>query len=467
VAEKKIKWTKQQQSAIKHRGSDVLVTASAGTGKTAVLSGRCVDVVCDKSVCPDVLSILVLTFTNAAAEQMRVRIAEQMKAVFLEKRDPHLRHQLLLLGGSDIGTIHSFCKRLITEHFYKLSLDPTFRVIEGDEQQLLRAEVLEKTIEWAWEQEDLQQPLSSLLYKRNLRENEGFLSKITDVNNFLAGVVSRQDWLRRAAVLTEAADLYGTELGERQKKILLEKLQSIVSRVQYAQKLCGQAGDDTWSGKLEKTHIEPVKKCIGFLNSGDWERCAEKIKNFEKPTTRTPKISDKNIAKLIHDTVKYALDDFKELSDLAILNPDYLNVVGRASNLQTKVLIRLVEKFDRLYNQAKAAINCLDFADLEHYALRLLTVEENGILLPSETALVLRRKYKYIFVDEYQDINGVQQAIIDALSSGGNVFVVGDVKQSIYAWRGAKPGIFLDHLKTASTDPASAPAGFRIDLNTN
>jgi ATP-dependent helicase/nuclease subunit A len=132
VAEKRIKWTKQQQNAIKHRGSDVLVTASAGTGKTAVLSGRCVDVVCDKSLCPDVLSILVLTFTNAAAEQMRVRIAEQLKAVFLEKKDPHLYHQLLLLGGSDIGTIHSFCKRLITEHFYKLGLDPAFRVIEGD-----------------------------------------------------------------------------------------------------------------------------------------------------------------------------------------------------------------------------------------------------------------------------------------------------------------------------------------------
>jgi len=467
VAEKRIKWTKQQQNAIKHRGSDVLVTASAGTGKTAVLSGRCVDVVCDKSLCPDVLSILVLTFTNAAAEQMRVRIAEQLKAVFLEKKDPHLYHQLLLLGGSDIGTIHSFCKRLITEHFYKLGLDPAFRVIEGDEQQLLKAESLEKTIDWAWEQGDLQQPLSRLLYRRDLRTNDGFLSKITDISNFLDGVVFRQDWFRRAAILSSAADVFKTELGERQKNILLEKLQRIISRMQYAQKLCSQTGDDAWSVELQQTHIEPVRECIEFLNSDNWQQCAEMINNFKKPTTYTPKISEENVAEIIHDTVKNALDDFEGLSDLAILNPDYLNKVGSASNLQTKVLIRLVEKFDRLYSEAKAAINCLDFADLEHYALKLLTVEENDKLLPSETALALRRKYRYIFVDEYQDINGVQQAMIDALSGGGNVFVVGDVKQSIYAWRGAKPNIFLEHLKTASVDPKNAPAGLRIDLNTN
>ncbi|MHC4260746.1 MAG: UvrD-helicase domain-containing protein [Planctomycetota bacterium] len=126
MAEKKIEWTQQQRRAIGARGSDVLVTASAGTGKTAVLSGRCVDIVSDKSVCPDVWSMLVLTFTDAAAEQMRSRIAEQLWDAFAESGDQHLRYQLMLLQGADISTVHSFCKRLITEHFYKLGLDPTF-----------------------------------------------------------------------------------------------------------------------------------------------------------------------------------------------------------------------------------------------------------------------------------------------------------------------------------------------------
>jgi len=118
MAEKKIKWTKQQQRAIRQRGSDVLVTASAGTGKTAVLSGRCVDIVAEKS---DVRNILVLTFTDAAAEQMRLRIAGQLRIASLQKPDSHLRHQLMLLDGADISTIHSFCKRLITEFFYRLA----------------------------------------------------------------------------------------------------------------------------------------------------------------------------------------------------------------------------------------------------------------------------------------------------------------------------------------------------------
>ncbi|MHC4498636.1 MAG: UvrD-helicase domain-containing protein [Planctomycetota bacterium] len=122
MAHTKIKWTRQQLRAIIARGSDVLVTASAGTGKTAVLSGRCVNIVSEQKVCPDVLSALVLTFTEAAAEQMRTRIAEQLTDAFLESGDAHLRQQLILLQGADISTIHSFCKRLITEHFYKLGL---------------------------------------------------------------------------------------------------------------------------------------------------------------------------------------------------------------------------------------------------------------------------------------------------------------------------------------------------------
>ncbi|GAI43959.1 unnamed protein product, partial [marine sediment metagenome] len=143
--------------------------------------------------------------------------------------------------------------------------------------------------------------------------------------------------------------------------------------------------------------------------------------------------------------------------------------------MQTRVLIDLVKQFDRLYSRAKLALNCLDFADLEHYALKLLTDEDSpdDKLLPSETALALRQRYKYIFVDEYQDINSVQQRILEALSPGGNILEVGDVKQSIYAFRGAQPDIFLEQLKLArrgglaSLDAENAPGCLRVDLNVN
>ena len=143
--------------------------------------------------------------------------------------------------------------------------------------------------------------------------------------------------------------------------------------------------------------------------------------------------------------------------------------MGRSTSLQTRVLIELVKRFNVSYAQRKSNLKGLDFADLERYALRLLTAADpcGERLSPSETALALRKRFKCIFVDEYQDINPVQQAILDALSSGNNVFVVGDIKQSIYAWRGAEPTIFLERLRPALPNPKDPSCGFRVDLNYN
>ncbi len=466
MAEKKIKWTDQQQRAIKARGSDVLVTASAGTGKTAVLSGRCVNIVSDKA---DVRNILVLTFTEAAAEQMRSRIAERLKDAFEAKPDSHLRYQLMLLQGADISTIHSFCKRLITEHFYKLGLDPTFSVIDSDEQKLLKAEALEKTIDWAWQQNNLQAALEQLLYRRDLRTNDGFLAKIIHLSDFLDGVVSRQNWYERAARLAEVTNPLGSGLAEKQKQIINDKLQAILNQLRHAQQLAESEATADQTKWLRSTHIKPVAQCIEFIKSGRWDKCTEAIRNFDKPKTYKPKGLSETIAGLLQKTAKKAVDDFKGLSRLAMVNPDYLDRLGGSVGLQTRVLVELVKKFDGLYGNTKRTLNCLDFADLEHYALRLLTDEDSteDEPEPSETALMLREKYKHIFVDEYQDINSVQQRILRMLSPGGNILEVGDVKQSIYAFRGAQPDIFLEQLELASAEAEDAPSGLRIDLNVN
>ena len=458
MADKKIKWTEQQQRAISTRGSDILVTASAGTGKTAVLSGRCVDIVSEKT---NVLNILVLTFTNAAAEQMRSRIAEQLQEAFSKSGDAHLRYQLMLLAGADISTIDSFCKRLITEHFHKLALDPTFRVIESDEQKLLKAEVLEETIEWAWQQSDLRQGFEQLLRRRDLRINDGFGANIVEISNFLDGSVSRDDWYERALLLAKAANPLAGELGEKQRQIIADKSQSIVNRLCHARKLYEKTSGSVWV-EFEDTFTKSIEECIEFLKANDWDSCAKAIMGYKKPRVNKPKELPEATAELIKKTVKKAVDDFAELKDLAVINPDYSDRVSVSSNLQTEIMVRLVKKFDQLYSRAKQKLNCLDFADLEHYALKLLKSEESSDdkLLPSETALILQQKYEHIFVDEYQDINPVQQAILDLLSRSENVFVVGDIKQSIYAFRGAEPEIFLERLKDTSN-------GLRVDLNTN
>ena len=464
MAKERINWTDQQKRAIAARGSDVLVTASAGTGKTAVLSGRCVDLVSDRRGGPDVRNMLILTFTEMAAEQMRSRIAEHLTDEFRRTKALHLRRQLVMLQGADISTIHSFCKRLITQYFHELGLDPTFSVIDADEARLLKADVLEKAVDFCWRQGEAEE-LERLLRRRDLGAGGGFLARVIELSDFLDGVVSRQRWCERAVLLADAADPAASELAHKQEEIIADKLRGIIDRLCHVHTLYeNEAPGGEWGAKFEKEFIRPVVDCLDSLSNGDWNGFTEKLRGFQKPRFNKPKELPKPLAELMHESVTDTFKAFGKLSSLAVMSPEYVEKVGRPVGLQTHVLIELVEKFDELYSRAKLSLNCLDFADLEHHALRLLTTEgPDGGLVPSVTALALRGKYKYIFVDEYQDINPVQQAILDALSSGDNLFVVGDVKQSIYAWRGAEPRIFLDRLKA----PAESAGGLRVDLNAN
>lgn len=467
--DKHIKWTDQQARAILSRGGNIFVTASAGTGKTAVLSGRCINLIADGAVCPDVLNMLVLTFTDAAAEQMRARIARQLREAFHSTHDSRLARQLTLLQGADISTIHSFCKRLITEHFHKLSLDPSFRVVDSDEAMLLKAEMLGETVEWAWQQSHLSQSLHELLRGRDLRENNGFLANVIQLADFLEGVVTPDAWCERARALAVVTDSTDAELGRKQKKLIENRLNATLSRLAWAQTLYRRVTPDgEWAKKIESTWVEPVKECLARLKTGRWQGCIEHIQGLQSLRKSKPKDLPEAIGDVIEALVDGAGKTVKGLNDLALVNPDYLDLVGRSTNAQTQVLIELVQKFMRLYAERKRSLSGLDFADLERFALQLLTeCSSSGSLKPTETALALRKRYKYIFVDEYQDINPVQQAILDALGSGDNIFVVGDVKQSIYAWRGAEPTIFLEHLAPASIDPKEIARGFRVDLNYN
>ncbi len=468
--ERAVEWTPQQGQAISARGRNVLVTASAGTGKTAVLSARAVSLVADAATCPSVANMLVLTFTDAAAEQMRLRIARRLREEFDRTHDRRLMRQLTLLQGADISTIHAFCKRLITENFHELSLDPAFRVIDEDESMLLKVEVLDRAVEWAWHQSQLVGGLGQLLRRRNLRDASGFLGNIIRVNDFVDTVVSREQWYRRAYELADSTDPLAGPLGMAQRDIVKGRVEAILMRLYKAKTLHDtHAPGGRWGVEVEESLIRPLRECLQRLDADDWNSAVESIRSFAKVERATPlRGFPEELRELIKGLRDDATVDFLRLRDLAVVNPDYLNTVGRAAGAQTRVLVEIVEKFNQLYAQRKTALNGLDFADLEHYAYRLLTVEDaaTGQRTPSPTALALRDRYKYIFVDEYQDINPVQQAILDTLTSGNNVFVVGDVKQSIYSWRGAEPTIFVERLRAAGAS-ADNLLGVRIPLNRN
>ena len=463
MATEKINWTAQQKLAINSAGKDVLVTASAGTGKTAVLAERCANLLADLSDQTDISQILVLTFTNAAADQMQSRIAESLRARFAKNRNSYLRRQLLTIDAAHISTIHTFCKRIITDNFHLLGIDPTFRIIEEDEQSLLKFEILNEIIEEAWQDNALAAGLNQLLHRRNIQSiTSEFLDKIIACSQFLDSVVGRTDWYARAMTLTEATGLCATELAQKQKQIILNKLTRCKSQLEHTQLLDTKLTQNGhWTSQIQQDFLEPINECIEHLQRDDLDRCAETIRNFAKRKfINKPKDISPEAADLIKAPAKKALETFQGLSDLAIINPQYEQIVTPHAPLQTKVMIELVKRFDKRYAEAKVKLNCLDFADLEHLMLRLLTESDS-------TAERLRQKFKFIFVDEYQDINPVQQAILDKISRSDNVFVVGDIKQSIYAFRQARPEIFLNRLAGATEDTGQKNVPVRVDLSGN
>lgn len=462
MADKERKWTVQQKLAINERDRDILVSASAGTGKTAVLSGRCVGFLADKKQATDASQILVLTFTDAAAEEMRSRIAQQLRGQFAKSPDGFLLGQLLGLDAAYISTIHSFCRQIITEHFYLLGIDPAFRIIAEDEQKLLKYEVLNETIEMAWSDSSLAAGLNELLYRRDIQgAGSGFLERIIGLSEYLDSVVRRDQWYERADELAELTALPSSELAEKQKQIILNKLKECRSRFQYSILLDKKFTDGYLAEQITNDYLTEVNDHIKAIEAGDFKKCIKQIAEYTGTRFRPkPKNISKDQADLVKAPAKKAIETLKHLRELAMINPDYERMVAPLAGLQTKVMAELVKRFDLRYDLAKRRSNCLDFADLEHLMLRLLD-ENNSI------AEKLKGRFKYIFVDEYQDINALQQSILDKISGDKNVFVVGDVKQSIYAFRQAKPEIFLGRLKGASEKTGKKNLPLRIDLSDN
>jgi ATP-dependent helicase/nuclease subunit A len=459
-----IKWTVSQRAAIETVGRPVLVAASAGTGKTAALSGRVVDRIADPNDPAQADSILVLTFTDAAAEEMRSRIAETLYQRSRQTRDVRLNRQLLLLDRANISTIHAFCKRVLTEFFYLAELDPAFGILDADEQRLLKAEVLDETLEDAWADEALAQGLTILFGGRRVQPGtNSFVDRIIPLSAFLDSVAGREDFYARAQAVSELGTRAYDELQESQKAILLREADTCAARLTYAMTLDGQwCGGDYISKYVREVVLPEVEQCRVLIEKGRYDLCAAHLASLD--LGRMPAFKKKQWPEeckdLIAGPIKKVKESLKAMREFALLSDGYAQRVGAQAGLQTKVLLKLLGRFDRGYAQAKRRRNVLDFADLEHRTLKLLKTR-------TEAAESLRRRFNYILVDEYQDINAVQQGILECLRRDDNLFVVGDVKQSIYGFRQSKPEIFLRQLGTAVEVSKPTMQACRIDLREN
>lgn len=452
-------WTEEQWRAIVSQGNNILVTAGAGSGKTRVLVERVLRLITDRENPLEIDRLLIVTFTNAAAAEMKQRIALALEKALKENpRFTSLRRQLLLLNKAPISTVHSFCLEVIRRYYYLRELNPSFRVLEETEAELMQQEIIEEILEEYYEKQVPGSPFYRLveLYSTD-RGDRALQLLVQRLYQFSRSKINPESWLEEKAAAFEIADTAALEqspwIEELRQKCSME-LESIQWQLQEALDICRHPGGpspyiDSLLEELEA--LEELRKA----SFGSWE---ELFVAFRQPVfgrlapcrgdTFHPRLKEK-VSK-IREACKKGLERLKNELFARSLTDNLKEFKELAPLL--KVLVELVNDFAARYNHVKKEKALADFSDLEHFALKILCRDENlsEPLEPSEAALEYREKFAEVLVDEYQDINPVQEAILKLVSRQkprGNLFMVGDVKQSIYRFRLAEPGLFLHKLR--------------------
>ena len=461
------KWTQQQQEAIEVRGRSLIVCAAAGSGKTAVLTERIVRLVSEGT---PLSSMLVVTFTRAAAGEMRARIAAALREAALKavgETKAFLTDQSFCVGQAQISTLHSFCGSLLREHFETLNLDPSFRV--GDEQEcaVLRAAAMEDALYGCYETG------SEAFLSADRRFTEEQLSDMAArLLTFASAQPDPDAWLEQSAASLEGDD--AALLSAPAVKLLLreaeKRLEDLTEDARSTLELCGGGVPAGYAAACE-SDLSLVTRLAGAARAEDYtalhEPCAglplkkEGI-SLARLAGRAGADSDRELMEEIKGrraafgtAVYAAIEGF-------LAAPEDAAEDLRRTALPLRGLIELAKTYGALYRAAKRRRGILDFDDLEHEALRALTGEDAGV------REALEQRYRYIFVDEYQDSSALQEAILSSFAGLGRtdaLFQVGDIKQSVYRFRRALPSLFSS--KAALYASAETDWAQRIDLNSN
>lgn len=440
-------WTPAQADAIHARGGTLLVSAAAGSGKTAVLVQRVIERITDEQNPSDADRLLVVTFTKAAAAEMRERIAQQLSRMLAE--DPSntaLQRQQILLGGAHISTVHSFCSELVRENFYKLNISHDFRIADEGEMSILRGEAVTQVLEdcYAAANPDFYELVEAF---SSDRDDSRLIRAVNQLYDFIRSHPFPDRWLReKAEMYSGAVPVQESPWGACLLAFAEEACDYCLSLVRDS--LESMQADE----KLSAAYTEAYQSDLSGLSSlyraaqqREWDNVGELAANFVfarlKPVrgyAEDPlklrlsacrdevKSTVKKLAALFSATLQDCADDLRALSPVV------------------EQLFAVVTAFSHALDQMKAERRLADFGDLEHWALRLLVRETENGYERTEEALELSRRFDEIMVDEYQDTNEAQDLLFRAISQNEeNLFMVGDVKQSIYSFRQAMPRIFL------------------------
>ncbi|MDY4443395.1 MAG: UvrD-helicase domain-containing protein, partial [Butyricicoccus sp.] len=441
-----VNWTEEQQAAIDNRGGTLLVSAAAGSGKTAVLVQRVLERVTDPQNPCDIDSFLIVTFTKAAASEMRGKIADALTALAAQQpQNTRLRRQLMLVHRAKITTVHAFCMGLLKEHFHELGLPPDFRTAEESEQKAMRAEVLEEVLEaqYAREQEHFAALVDAVSGGRDDRQLETVVLETFDKlqaspkpKKVLEAY--QQQFVRPFDRLADTD--WGRELLDTAKDRVRYGIAALRDALEEMQ------GADAVQEKYEPVFLDDLRQAqnlLALVEDGDWDEAVRQclaLRTQRKRLTSPRGYEDKAFLKRLQNSRAVWKEIGDELADKVLCLSEAevrADMLLMAPAIQA--LCETVQAFMDAYQAEKQRRGVVDFNDLEHFAVELLTDAED-----QPTPLAKSMHFSEIMVDEYQDTNAVQDAIFRAVSDEEkNIFMVGDVKQSIYRFRLANPGIFL------------------------
>ncbi len=458
-------WTKAQKIAIEDEGGSLLIDAAAGSGKTAVLVERAVRLMTREQNPIAADRMLILTFTNAAAEELRIRLAKRLdQALESEGGNPFLRRQKSLLQRAFIGTIDSFCIQLVGEQFAQLGTPPDLSVGQAAVLSELSEQALQQALEQAYEQADFAK--FSALYGRSRSDTEA-AQAILDLHNFVNTLPWPSRWLEKFVQMYHINTPFCKTVWGKQ--LLGYAADALRSAHALANAAVQQAEDDgaleAWLPML-RDDVWMVEHLMQLVQKEQWDDCERFLRGAAPArlaTVRGYEGEGKAQVQSLRGDLKHILDELRKYcfvcseeehaADLATLLP------------MVQALCTATEKYSQLYFELKMEKKLLDFSDFEHLALQLLMSQE-GERLP--IAEEISARYDFVMVDEYQDTNELQSALYSCLGNkeGSNLFYVGDVKQSIYRFRRANPGLFLEKKHTwAAHDSGQKPAVLRLGHN--
>jgi len=468
-------FTPDQQRVIEVRNANILVSAAAGSGKTAVLVERIIRMITDERRPVDIDRLLIVTFTSAAAAQMRERISRAVSQRLEENPESeHLQRQASLIHNAQITTIDSFCLFVIRNNFNEIGLDPAFRVADESEVKMLEADVMGRLLEQAHTE-----PTERFLhfiecYSTGTNEKK-IEEAILRLYHFSMSYPFPEEWLMERLEdyrISEAGELADKKWFQCALVYIRTILQECRDRLEQALGIAGSAGgpgqyvdnlvaDIELIGKLQCA--SGYDELYDLFTYSSFGRLSGKKAEGVDPVLR-------EMVKAIRDEVKKNVADLKKFL-FQISLEDTLNDMAVCQEA-VEELVSLTLSFKKMLDQSKRDKNVIDFSDMEHFALQiLLRKDEDGKAVPSNTALELQDYFAEIMIDEYQDSNEVQELLLKCISGEDkgrfNRFMVGDVKQSIYKFRLARPEIFMEKYDTYVINDANTVQGGNVGLDDN